>query len=95
MKSDVSPIIFGILWRIRISNSGPENGEDLPIFLKIAIWSGSSLHSNFQGVIITPLAGGVDIIPLSGFFLGGGRGRFFLTPKRSLKNSFSGLKMRS
>ena len=54
------------------------------------------MHSNFQGVIITPLAGGVDIIPHSGFFIGGGgRGRFFLTPKRSLKNSFSGLKMRS
>ena len=55
----------------------------------------SSMHGNFQGVITTPLAGGVDILPHTRFFLGGVGGGFFLTPKRSLKNSFSVLKMRS
>ena len=58
------------------------------------------LHSNFQGVIITPLVG-VNLTLYSEvifyfYFLmggGGGGGGVILTPKMSLKNSFSGVKM--
>ena len=42
-----------------------------------------ALHCNFQGVIISPLVG------LSGVIFRG----VILTPKRSLKNSFSGVKV--
>ena len=51
------------------------------------------MHSNFQGVVITPLAGGVDIIPHSGFFFGGGgRGRFFFNSKKEFKELFFRIK---
>ena len=44
------------------------------------------LHSNFQGVIITLL---VELTPYSRVIFWG----VILTPKRSLKNSFSGVKV--
>ena len=45
-----------------------------------------NIHSNFQGVVVTPL---VELTPYSGVIFGG----VILTPKRSLKNSFSGVKV--
>ena len=47
-----------------------------------------SSHSNFEGVIITPLVG-TNLTPYSGVIFWG----VILTPKRSLKNSFSGVKV--
>ena len=47
------------------------------------------MHSNFQGVIITPLAGGVDIIPHSGFLFGGGGG---FNSKKEFKELFFRIK---
>ena len=47
-----------------------------------------SSHSNFQGVIITPLSG-ANLTPYSGVIFWG----VILTLKRSLKNSFSGVKV--
>ena len=48
-----------------------------------------STHSNFQGVIISPLVEPVYLTPYSGIIFWG----VILTSKRNLNNSFSGVKM--
>ena len=46
-------------------------------------------HSNFQGVINNNSSSGVNLTPYSGVIFWG----VILTPKGSLKNSFSGVKV--
>ena len=48
------------------------------------VFSAIMVHSNVQRVVITP-----NLTPYSGVILG----ELFLTPKRSLKNSFLGVKV--
>ena len=61
---------------------------ECPDFQRILIMTAvcRNIHSNFQGVIVTPL---VELTPYSGVIFWG----VILTPKRSLKNSFSGVKV--
>ena len=53
-----------------------------------------TIHCNFQGVIYNNSSSGANLTPDSGVIF---RGVIFrgviLTPKRSLKNSFSGVKV--
>ena len=48
------------------------------------------MHSNFQGVIITPLAIGVNLTPYSRvfFYFGGGGEFFFLNSKKEFNELF-------
>ena len=69
----------------------PKCGTEPIQYLTLDFQDRRSAYSNFQGVIITPLEGLINLTPYSGVIFWGS----YFNSKKDLKNSFSGVKITS